>query len=446
MQPQAKGISCCSTEIPAKLELVTDKAINDVVNYKGRQYKIIGKEEQRYTLEHRYTLSERIGRGFLGTLLVVSLVFFAIFPKFVWNLFTQKKETKVFEVTIGSPTGLAETFNNKLIGEMLISEAIFSHLPPRDIARFRLASKSNWEAVESSKVAQKKILQDRMRALSPDITVGHFNRTFVAFLNDPTFLKMSDEEVKSAFDRFLSCIFPEGIEGMGIDDYIKAYDTFVDALNNQALKDKKPSPIAIGRFCHYLADKLKGKKIWVGFRVLEKFLPFCERQEQNAVNEAKVELQKYLEMKANGLYGGQNSFSVGDTTVRYIEINVDPRDWFGWWDCSSSLWYSGGDESTSVQIPELVQDAILKRIISRKEKNPNVPISIDICGRLEAEYPLDFTLPLVQKLINRQFFVDTMGKISTQLHPLYHRGFKSLNDAEILSLPKGTFGGSIILD
>lgn len=63
-------------------------------DYKGRQYRIIEKRERIFSIP------ERMGRGFLGTLVVVCTVFLGLFSKSVRNFFIKPKENVHFGIPV----------------------------------------------------------------------------------------------------------------------------------------------------------------------------------------------------------------------------------------------------------------------------------------------------------------------------------------------------------
>lgn len=85
-----------SAKFSSKERIVDDKGEPVTSEYAGRKYQIISKKERRYTC------SERIGRGLLGTIAVVVSLGFALicFNKTIRHLFTKEKANIRFAVTV----------------------------------------------------------------------------------------------------------------------------------------------------------------------------------------------------------------------------------------------------------------------------------------------------------------------------------------------------------
>ncbi len=87
-----------SSKFNSKDRIVDAKGKAISSSYKGNQYRIIEKGERTFST------TERIGRGFLGTLAVVCTLFFGLFSKSVRNLFIKPKENVRFGVFVPPST------------------------------------------------------------------------------------------------------------------------------------------------------------------------------------------------------------------------------------------------------------------------------------------------------------------------------------------------------
>jgi hypothetical protein len=98
-------IALSTTWIPSTKFNSKDRVVNAEgkavgADYKGRQYRIIEKRERIFST------SERIGRGFLGTLAVVCTLFLGLISKSVRNLFIKPKKNVRFGVLVSPSSNL----------------------------------------------------------------------------------------------------------------------------------------------------------------------------------------------------------------------------------------------------------------------------------------------------------------------------------------------------
>lgn len=296
------------------------------------------------------------------------------------------------------------------------------------------------------------VLVGKCLTLSPDDACG-FSWSFLSVLNDPEFIKMGDRKIREVCNFFVDKLLnPNEIRGSRFKRYTElpdlfvddkpvdsAYDILIDAVDR--FPQRTPQPLAVGRFCHYLANQLADQvkagnlPIWVGFRILEKHLPFGH-------NEVEAVLKQFLKTLAEE---NLNSHIITRGGRSFVEIDdVDPRLWFGSEDYPySSLWSDGARRGLTA-IPRLVHKALGDRISSiQRASPPDYPLIVSLIGRVEAELPRDFTLPLVKQLVNNGFFVKTGRSISLEKleAPLYARDPETLNDeqfTELLAPPTST--------
>lgn len=259
-----------------------------------------------------------------------------------------------------------------------------------------------------------------------------------SLIKDEKFLTMSDEEIKQELDRFLGASYFNNTTTH--EEYIKKYQILFDAITQpwQPVGTQKE----IGRLSRFIASKLEKDNVkpWMGFRVLENFYTslntvICTDRQ---LNEIKKVLREYLSNCAKSIPVSHESRLIQGTNIRleWLKIFIDPRYWFGDTRSSSSLWNK--TDNSFQPIPSLVREALLNYILYVQENNQKMPILIQLDRKSQAEFPENFTLPLVTELLAYKIFVETYSTISSKcsegLDSFYHRSVEMLKDEELLSL------------
>lgn len=335
-------------------------------------------------------------------------------------------------------------------------EQIFEFLSPNEVEGFQKTNKENRNLVHQSELGKRKLLEAKLQKITPRVLESDFHKTWFSFFTNPTFLDLSEEEVKSVFDRVLDrYLFPKVVKE---EEQILVYDKLAKLLKSDPISNSqrsfylqkiqpilarifprffpkkqqeiKPSPAAIGKFCHYLVDRLKEEKVWVVFRILQNFLPLGK-------NEVEKEIKLYLKNQVEKhLIARPQYYNLDNgSIIRFIQIkDVDPKVWFGKRGNSFSLW------NDAPHLPHFMQEAIYNHIFSLQRQNPNVPITLKMFSRFDAPLPKDFTFPLVEQLTNNLVFVGVEETISIQRlrNPFYARDLSYLEEEEIENLPQGT--------
>lgn len=304
-----------------------------------------------------------------------------------------------------------------------LTSIVLKFLNPQDFNQFRLTNKQINASV-SKYLCPVETLEKQVGDFSEATTVGEFNHVFASFVTSLPFFQVSPERRAKTFQYFwdhLSLSNPN----LSIEEWISHFDLFVDAIKRSP---QKPTAVQIQQLCRDIINADQKKTFaWIIYRALEKFSPFAEDTVAN-------ELKRLFHLADLHVY--HNSYNVQNSTIKFIEITVDPRNWFGINDNPFSLWRNNEQDDESAPLPALVQQVLWERISQIHQDFPNTPIEVKLNGRVEAELPDNFTLALTEQIIAQQIFVSTNGADTSHLNPFYTRLIGNLRNAELLALPQ----------
>src|SRR6185436_18372142 len=94
-----------------------------------------------------------------------------------------------------------------------------------------------------------------------------------------------------------------------------------------------------------------------------------------------------------------------------------------------SLWHDSASLTPDDQFPVRLHNALLERV-RKLAKNYQLPITITMFGRCEAELPYNWTLPLAQSFNESKWFLDAMYTVNHEElpNPFYSRGLWKLTN------------------
>lgn len=141
-------------------------------------------------------------------------------------------------------------------------------------------------------------------------------------------------------------------------------------------------------FLRYL--KIERFSSWIIYRVLEVYMlqPKFERV-------GKEFLMKHLNEKANKQIKSRERCY---QQTKYMEIEIDPRHWFGLNGESTSLWIQG-DLQEEPSIPPLLLEALWDRVQSLYN-SCDIPVLVKMTSKAEAEIPDSFVRKLAERVTN----------------------------------------------
>lgn len=173
------------------------------------------------------------------------------------------------------------------------------------------------------------------------------------------------------------------------------------------------SPYRLSQFCKYLEKKalfpkpLYQMKPWIGYRILEQY----KRVDETTLTEFQ---KAYLKRKAERIIhvreGSCSFFS--NSTLKYIinyqQIDIDPTEWFGLDGQAHSLW------EPAQSLPEPILEALWDRIQALSSACVDRPFQVSMGRRANANFPLNFTLPLAKRITQEGLFLNHYGTIEAE--------------------------------
>lgn len=198
--------------------------------------------------------------------------------------------------------------------------------------------------------------------------------------------------------------------GDEIEGFIQSHSDIADIL----VQAKEPiSPERIYQFCKYMTLKYKSnKRPWVVYRMFEKYLKLNQECVQRA-------LQEYLVLAVHNYIGILRQRVAGklpkNRSLEYLEMDIDPRIWFGGNEHRHSLWVqpkAKTDETTF--IPKPLLEALWSRIQSLRNSYKDYPFQVTMTQRLESKFPRTFTLQLAQRITNAQIFLVHVNSVQNK--------------------------------
>ena len=92
------------------------------------------------------------------------------------------------------------------------------------------------------------------------------------------------------------------------------------------------------------------------------------------------------------LFGKENGYLDPNYNFRFLDINVDPRVFFG-------------QAMMTEPMPEAYRHALVGRILELKRQQVLNVVQVTLTGRVECEYPQGWLTELIQDLIEHRIFI-----------------------------------------
>lgn len=92
------------------------------------------------------------------------------------------------------------------------------------------------------------------------------------------------------------------------------------------------------------------------------------------------------------LFGKENGYLDPHYNFRFLDINVDPRVFFG-------------RAMMTEPMPEAYRHALVGRILELKRQQALNVVQVTLTGRVECEYPQGWLTELIQDLIEHRIFI-----------------------------------------
>ncbi|MFS8563989.1 MAG: hypothetical protein LVR00_06615 [Rhabdochlamydiaceae bacterium] len=156
--------------------------------------------------------------------------------------------------------------------------------------------------------------------------------------------------------------------------------------------------------------RIEEQYIWVCRNGFERRFPFFTYDVREGVSDPdrlffhELAARKMILPSEETVRGDTDAERFVDRPFRRLNVMIDPRVWFGYGELNG-------------QIPPLMAKAIFDRIVEISNKYPLLPVQVSLTGRAERELPRNFTLPLVESLAGKCFFVDTNNTVDANLLP-----------------------------
>lgn len=229
----------------------------------------------------------------------------------------------------------------------------------------------------------------------PPRLLGKCLKVLLPLLENPT-------QKKEVMDLLMLCVHPDTPSGYREDRFEEYLDAF--SILRDALLTFDPSEKQLKLLSSYLVDEYNKITPGIGYCILEQLIP-C-----HAVVMVRF-IKKYIQEKAeqyvkeeyaledpSGVFFRSPPLSLEDVRkgIGVVEINIDPRIWFG---CHPEKWSL---------IPPLIHQALWKRIVSIRNSTP-FPCFVTLETRAEQNFSADFIRPLAQQILDANLYLQCKG-------------------------------------
>jgi hypothetical protein len=232
--------------------------------------------------------------------------------------------------------------------------------------------------------------------------------------------------------------------GNTVDDIIKKHAHIAELLATSA---RPISSDQTYQFCKYLGRKqLSNTLPWIGYRVLEQYA-LKPQLNSASVNTA---LKEYLTQQAKmKIRAKDNGYYLSDNQILSLqETIIDPREWFGFNGEEHSLWIQPGTQNREIApMPKLLLEVLWTHIQSLHDACVDKPFMVGMMGRLEAQFPHNFTLTLAQRITNADIFLNHNNTIDREEieKQYYARGLDNLSDEEMKALVAERYPNAMVV-
>lgn len=221
------------------------------------------------------------------------------------------------------------------------------------------------------------------------------------------------------------------------DDQVKTIIEGHAKLANALEASATPiSSAQIYKFCGYLGrNQLSRISPWIGYRVLELYLLKLQLS-SDGINKA---LTEYLTQTAKEVRARNTTCGLPGRWLKFQEVDIDPRDWFGFRGEDSSLWVKpGAQNGETAPMPKPICEVLWARIQTLQAACTDRPFQVAIESRSEAPVPRNFTLPLAQLITNAGIILDDriIDRNAPLARPEFARAIHWYSEAEREELAK----------